>query len=297
MNSGAKVLCIGGCNYDQKLFLSQAHIPGCSNPVTKHTCPGGVATNVATRLSRSLNITLISLVGKDNPGDYLLAQIAKKGIDTRWIIQQDNTHTGSYTAIISPRGEVISGYSDMRSSDALSSVDLQLQLQSANSLNGPFDWIFIDTNFSAEAIEVIAQFSQRHQIKLAADAVSVTKCLRLQPIIEQIDLLFSNQDELLKLTDTLNIDHAFKQLKQRGPKQWLTTKGKQGCQGYASEGEFSVASHAISQDDLVDCTGAGDSVAATVLQHMSRGLPLAEASQRAMLIAAEHIKQNSSTII
>ena len=66
---------------------------------------GGNASNVAVGLSKAgLSTTLISDIGKDANGDFILQELKEHGVDTRFIKQSQSVIT-RYSVIIEYKGE------------------------------------------------------------------------------------------------------------------------------------------------------------------------------------------------
>lgn len=96
-----KVTLIGGINLDSTYKLTDEktiHMKGVTQPVVASSCMGGVARNMAEALIRlgAHRTTLLSSIGDDVAGKYVLEHSEKIGFDTsRWLrLEQEGMSTG-----------------------------------------------------------------------------------------------------------------------------------------------------------------------------------------------------------
>src|SRR3972149_6532213 len=97
--SAPRVLVAGGANVDVKVTASGPTAEGISTPGRVHVIPGGVARNVAEALARlGATVRLLTVVGADAWGEWLMTQTALAGVDTTAVIR-DPGQTGFYVTI------------------------------------------------------------------------------------------------------------------------------------------------------------------------------------------------------
>lgn len=96
-----KVTLIGGINLDSTYKLTDEktiHLKGVTQPVVASSCMGGVARNMAEALIRlgAHKATLLSSIGDDVAGKYVLEHSEKIGFDTsKWLrLTQQEMSTG-----------------------------------------------------------------------------------------------------------------------------------------------------------------------------------------------------------
>ena len=108
-----RVVVVGGINADLKARTTAPLVPGTSNPGTATLTPGGVGRNVAENLAHlGRPVALVGVVGDDDLGRLVLDATAAAGVDVSHV----RTHpgpTGSYTALLDHRGELVAGVADM----------------------------------------------------------------------------------------------------------------------------------------------------------------------------------------
>ncbi|MBA3576662.1 MAG: adenosine kinase [Sphingomonas sp.] len=103
-----------------------------------------------------------------------------------------------------------------------------------------------------------------------------------------VDILFGNEDEVVLLASSANLDEAVAGL-SRKVSTLIVTQGAAGAIGL--EGEARVAVPAVPVADVVDTTGAGDLFAAGFLAARCRGRRLEQCLETGTQAAAEVISQ------
>src|SRR5699024_11325946 len=109
------IVCIGGMNIDRKASAEENVILHSSNPVHVLEVPGGVARNVAENLHRlQYNVSLLSAIGEDKEGIWLLEQGKESGLDVSKVWTLHSERTGSYTTLIDVTGDTVVEMADMK---------------------------------------------------------------------------------------------------------------------------------------------------------------------------------------
>ncbi len=100
-------LCIGDIDVD--ILISVDRLPtrdGKVNGQLMQRVPGGMAGNVATALTRlGAQVRILGRVGDDADGVFALGELARAGIDTRFVARIADTKTFSCIGLITPDGE------------------------------------------------------------------------------------------------------------------------------------------------------------------------------------------------
>jgi pseudouridine kinase len=185
------VCCIGGMTMDQTLQLLEPGVPGTSNPVVSRRTRGGTARNVAENLARlSVTCQLVSIVGDDEAGRYVLKDTARQGVDTGLVQKSLSEATGTCTKAIQPDGELFASFADMgicRLMDRGFIHNRWLQISGATL-------VFADSDLPAESLAYLITGCREHELTLVLDAVSMSKAKRLPLNLHGVDLLFCNSD-------------------------------------------------------------------------------------------------------
>jgi len=282
---GVEIVCIGGANLDRKATCGRIR-PGTSNPVRFREAPGGVARNVSENLARlGSAVALISFVGEDRDGDFLLSQCQAAGVDVSRCQRLPGSPTGAYWAVLDPLGELQFALSDMALYDE---IRWEMLAPHASLLEGA-RLVFADTNLPAACLEQLARAATRGELRLAIDCVSVEKTKKLPGDLSGLTLLLGNLDEgrevlgwsVDPLADPALASTA---ILKRGLSRAVITLGADGV-FFCEEGRHGLLP-ALPVERVKDVTGAGDSFIAGLLSGLSRGLALPEAVGLAQRLAA-----------
>lgn len=291
MTARPRIVCFGGAAIDRGYRLAQPPVPGTSNPaVVAAFGHGGVARNVAETLARlGLATELVTAVGDDSAGREVLAMLGTLGTETEAARIVVGAPTAHYLAVTDPGGELVIGIAAM---DVLDQLDAELVAQTAPRLAAA-DWVFAECNAAAAALADLAALRRRAPFRLALDAVSTVKALRLPEDLSGVDVLFLNHDEAAALAGDAaparsgSVEEAAAlaaRLARRGAGAVVLTLGAAGAVVSEPNGEpvhLSAVPAAV-----VDVTGAGDALVAGTLSRLSAGAPLREAVRFGMALAA-----------
>jgi pseudouridine kinase len=255
------VVVVGGANVDVKARTTAPLVDATSNPGVVLRSPGGVGRNVAENLARlGSRVALVSTVGNDPDGDWLLAETAAAGVDVSTVLR--GGATGRYVAVLDHTGDLAVGVSDMAATDALGpdALDHDL-LRSA-------DLVVLDGNLPATTIDAALSVAPR----VVVDPVSVAKAARIAPLLRADRPVFAltpNADELRALG---SVDS----LHDRGVEVVWVRRGASGSELHlASSGPVWLAAPVV---DPVDVTGAGDALLAAFCHGLLRGASLEDAA-------------------
>lgn len=284
--AAGRAVCIGGAVIDRKYSARAAIVPATSNPVDGFRSLGGVARNVAENLARlGTETSFISLIGNDEPGREILSEMRRLGIDVSQVVVTDAAPTAEYVALLGPDQDLHVAAANMRIFDLFTPeiVDrVWPHLAAAR-------WVFADCNLSAEALAHLIERKRQARFRLAIDAVSVPKVMRLPQDLTGVDLLFLNLDEanaLLQATFPPTREgarDAAEAVRARGFGEVLVTLGADGCVFAGAAGNGHCAATSATP---VDTTGAGDAMIAATLNRLIAGEPLAVAARAGTLLAA-----------
>lgn len=259
------VVCIGGSNVDRKLRGLEPLLMGNSNPASLSESPGGVARNVAENLARlGLPVQLLTALGDDAAGRFLRSHAAALGVDCSASLIATDAPTGSYTAVLSPEGELVLGLAQMDLCERLTPDYLrQCAAQRAQA-----SLTLVDLNLPAESLVfLLAQAANETAAPLVAVAVSAPKMARLPQALQGLSLLILNHDELaaatgLALNEEADLQRAHQALAARGLGRLIVTQGSERLYfGHAGEALKSLKPTATR---VVEVSGAGDAFAAGV---------------------------------
>ncbi|MDX3586227.1 winged helix-turn-helix transcriptional regulator [Streptomyces europaeiscabiei] len=275
------VVVVGGANMDHKVRSLAPVTRHTSNPGRSHTSPGGVGRNIAENLARLGTPThLIAAIGRDPAGESLLRDTQAAGVRT------DHVHlsahpTGTYTAVLDADGDLLVAVADMTATDELSPADLP----HIRELVAGATMLVLDGNLATATLNYVADLAKAADVPVVIDPVSVPKAALLGPGIVPERPYFAvtpNKDELRALvnlpvgTDE-EILSAAAALHDRGVTHVWVRLGPGGS-------VLSSAGHGHTflpapRTEVVDVTGAGDSMLAAFVHAVLGGAEPVEAAR------------------
>ncbi|MFD1744577.1 carbohydrate kinase [Rhizobium helianthi] len=282
----SRAVCMGGAVFDRKYRARQALVPETSNPVDGMRSFGGVARNVAENLALlGVSTSFISMVGSDETAAALLAHLRQCGIDVSQVVTSAEKPTAEYAAILDEKGDLVMGLADMGIFDLFRPEQLDRvwpHLASASL-------VFCDCNLPQETLRLLIERRRDARFRLAFDAVSTHKVMRLPDDLRGVDYLFMNLDEanaLLKRQGKGPFDHAeaaASALIEAGAAHAIVTRGPQGVVVANAQGVAHV--EAVTAHP-VEMTGAGDAMIAGTLSRLLAGEAAADAARIGALLGA-----------
>lgn len=288
-----RIVCLGGAAVDRVYRLAGPAVAGTSNPATVLGSAGGVARNVAELLARlGTPVSLVSVVGDDEGGRSLLADLAALGVDTAGIVAIAGAATAEYAAVTDPSGDLVIGVAAM---GVLDRLDAALVDANADRFRAA-DWVFADCNAAADGLSALIELRRNASICLAVDAVSTPKVTRLPADLGGIDVLFLNADEARALVGTAEATTAgpaalAAAVLARGAGAVVLTLGASGALVASSAGTLAVPAAPAT---IAEVTGAGDSLIAATLWRLSEGDTLDAAVRFGSALAALTLEATGS---
>ena len=268
---------IGGANTDQKAQTVARPVPGTSNPGHIRTSLGGVGRNVAENLARlGVSTALITAVGADPEGDWLIRETESAGVDLRHVVATQH-HTGSYCATLDETGEMIIAVSAMRAMD-----DVRAEMvDSRRALIANARMLVLDCNVPEDGLLRAAEIARENEVPVIVDPVSVQKARRVSSILAAglpLHTITPNLDELRELTGSVDSSRAdlcaaSAQLHAAGVQNvWISLGANGSFLSSVADAAQRVEMIAAYQATLVDATGAGDAMLAGYILGSLRGL-------------------------
>ena len=268
-----KVLAIGELLID---FVPQQK--GCALSEVTHfeRVAGGAPANVALAASRlGGESVMVSQVGMDAFGDYIIHTLQAGGVDTRYIFRTAKANTG--LAFVSLDASGNREFSFYRNPSA------DLFLDEAQLTPDMFADVGVLRFCSVDLVDRPVKQAHRKAVRLAQDAgaiVSFDPNVRLplwdspescQAAIREFlpfaDLVKLSDNEIEFVTGLADEREAAGKLLAGGCGMVLVTKGSNGASAYTAQAE----AHAPAQPaKVVDTTGAGDCFAGSFLYQLLR---------------------------
>ncbi|MFD0673750.1 carbohydrate kinase [Cohnella sp. GCM10027633] len=288
------VLCIGGANLDSKATSLQAIRPASSNPVRVEQTCGGVARNIAENLaSLACDVSLLTVIGDDQAGEWVLKETAKRGVNTSLTYTLAGVKTGTYTALLDNAGEMHVAFADMGIYDKFT-VDM---IQDRWPHIAASRLVIADTNIPADSLAELIKRCKDAGLALFVDPVSSNKAAKLPADLSGVTAIFPNTEEAHELaglppTDSPDYPALAAAIQRRGVAHVFVTLGQHGI-FYAGEGQSWLLSPIPT--DVVEVTGAGDAFVAGVAYGILSGASYADACKYG-LTAAHLTLQTSQSV-
>jgi pseudouridine kinase len=273
------VVVVGGTNMDVVARTSAPLVPATSNPGRTRISPGGVGRNIAACLGLlGAPVRLVSAVGDDAFGEEALRVTAACGADVGGVRRVPGA-TGTYTAVLDDRGELVAAVSDMAVIDTLELGTLHL---------GDAALVVVDGNLAPAQVEHVLAAATAVGVPVALEPVSVAKAARVHHLVRDLLLVTPNTDEIAALTGRRDDPWgSVRDLHDRGVAHVWLRDGARGSY-VCSAGSAPVHLPAV-EVDVVDVTGAGDAMLAGWVDAWLRGADPVAAARLGHLAAAATI--------
>lgn len=275
LNERPHVVVLGGAAMDVKARSRAPLVPGTSNPGVASMTPGGVGRNVAENLARLGTRTyLVAALGPDEVGDRVVDATRRAGVrvDHIWRTAE---RTGTYTAVLDEKGEMVLAVADMEATSDMTPE----QVARTRDLVAQAGLLVIDSNLSTATIRFALDLASSAGVRVVVEPVSVPKARLLAPLIDgssPVHTITPNLGELAALVDAevrddAELTAAVERLHDRGVDNVWVRLGSRGSL-LSSRGE--QQRFAAYPTEVVDVTGAGDSMLAAYCHALLEGLPL-----------------------
>ena len=291
------VLAIGTAALDIKARLTRAPLPTTDVPGRITIKAGGVARNIAENFARlGMPVVFAGIMGNDSQARLLIDLSRAAGLDVQPLSRSAPAPddllrlklpavlpTATLNVVLGPDGRQIAGAFSGDILDALQPHDLK----GLHDLIASAPAIICDGGLPSDVLIALRE-------RLPEDAFfygnpgSMALAPRLEPLLDRLDLITCNHLEAQALTQ-VKVDGPAKLISaalilvKQGVKRAVVTFGSRGL-AYADE-ERSLYQPARPVN-LVDATGAGDALAATLIEALLRDEPIGVCLQRGLAAAA-----------
>jgi pseudouridine kinase len=279
------ITCIGGANLDRKARGKQKIRLQSSNPVTITESCGGVARNIAENLARlGCHTSLISCVGDDKEGSWLLQETKQHGVDVSQVWVLPTQRTGTYTALLDIDGEMVVSLANMDIYDQLTPEMFAEKWSHIAASQA----VFLDTNVPEDCLAYIINRCSEENIPVYIDPVSSAKATKLPERLDGVEAILPNREEAellagMRIESLTDCAEACEKIRHRGVKHVIVTLGEQGV--YYSSADTSEHLPPYSAE-VVDVTGAGDAFASGLLYGIVHEEPFPQACRLGLAAAA-----------
>jgi pseudouridine kinase len=291
------VLAIGTAALDLKARLARAPLPTTDVPGQITIRAGGVARNIAENFARlGVPIVFAGILGIDPQARLLIDLSRATGLTVQPLTRSapapddffrlklpDMLPTATLNVVLGPDGRQIAGAFSGDILDALQPHDLDVLRELMEAAPA----IICDGGLPADVLIAVRERLPEGTF-FYCNPGSVALAPRLEPLLDRVDLLTCNHLEAQALTQ-VKIDGPAKLISaalilvKQGVRRAVVTFGARGL-AYADE-ERSLYQPARPAH-LVDATGAGDALAAILIEALLRDEPISVGLQRGLAAAA-----------
>ncbi len=266
------------------------------SPANIRVSIGGVGRNVAENLARlGQPVRLLTAVGRDSMGEELLNQTAACGVDVTPCLKSDRFQTAAYLAVFDPEGQRQFSLEDMTILDEITPAFIRQNKEHITSAS----MVFVDANLPPKALKAVIQTANKAGVQIFADATSVLLAERLLPHLDKIYMLSANTREATVLcqddpvvTDNETALQAARKLVNQGVELVVISLAEFGVVYATSETSGHIPAV---QTRILDPTGAGDALTATLIFGLLNEIPIDE-SVRLGVTAASLILRYRGTV-
>ncbi len=258
-----------------------------SNPGKLRISHGGVARNLAENLQRlGAQTILITATGDDFEGRELLSRAAELGVDIEHALTVPGMQTGAYLAVLDSDGTLGLGLDDMQVTQALSAN----HLMQCEPLFETAAAVVVDGNLPPKSLAAVIRMARQAGIPLAADPTSRSLAPKFLPHLEDLWLISPNQAEAATLSSASwqgdnppGALESARHLVSMGIQIAMVSRAEFGVSYASASGSGNVPAL---QTEVLDPTGAGDALLATVVFALLNKIPLDEAVRLGVTAAA-----------
>ena len=251
---------------------------------------GGDAYNEAFALTRlGVPVKLISSVGSDMWGDFIIKTGNEAGIDMEHVVRQKKYPTTISIVLIRQEGErnfIVAG-----DSSALHFASESLDIPSIEKAKILSLASLYTSDEVDEAFLIAARAAKKAGVIVTADTTSNVKNCSMKSRVELfslIDFIFPNYEEACGITGETSLNGIAEAFIKYGVKNVVIKTGKEGCYIQNANEKFDMPAYKNAK--LVDTTGAGDNFAAGFIYGLFRDLSIRECAAYANASAAVSIQ-------
>lgn len=292
------VICIGNAAIDVPLKpVDERVFEKDSTPIDRIVPTiGGSGTNVSTIVSRlGCRVALMTLLGKDIMGEYILSHCRENHVDTSSVVMDDKCDTPLSVGLVRQNGERTFVVSKGSSTFRLNANHIDYQrFKQAKLLT--IASIFINPLLDNDGLVRIFKAARKSNLIICADMMKSRdgkKLVDIKEALSYLDYFFPNYDEASDLTDLSDVDEIADVLLGAGIKTVVIKQGKNGCYVINSHQRMHVP--ALVNPVVVDTIGAGDNFVAGFITAILDGLSLDKCAQFANAVASISVGAVGST--
>lgn len=266
-----KLICIGEALID--FIPIEKGLSLKDTPSFEKACGGAPANVCASCAKLGENAILLTKLGNDSFGDFIVETLANVGVNTTYIKRSSEYETSLAFASLTKSGERSFAFYRKNAADLFfDKEDLAVELFDSQSILHFCSVDLVPSKMKDAHIEAIKMmrekggiisFDPNLRIPLWSDASLLKKTVL--EFIDYADIIKISDDEIRFLFDTEDIDAVKVFLFKKGVKRFIYSKGKDGVILFTPSAKYEVNGYNVS---TIDTTGAGDSLIGAILTEL-----------------------------
>jgi ribokinase len=278
-----KIVVIGSANTD--MIVRTSHIPRAGETVLGDDfmqSRGGKGANQAVAAARlGAQVTFVARLGQDHLGQAAFDAYEKEGINTEFIVWDDEAPTGVALIIIDSEGEdiicVAPGANRRLSTDDILAAEAAIQAA---------DCVLLQLEIPLETVEFAIRLASKYHVRVVLNPAPMARLS--EDILEKVDVLTPNETEAARMTGD-QVSHprdlAYNVNRKYGIQNVIVTMGKEGAviSRLHSPSPIEIPAFRVVS---VDATGAGDAFNGGLAVALARGDPIEDAVRYANAVGA-----------
>ncbi|KAL6619968.1 hypothetical protein ACP70R_035107 [Stipagrostis hirtigluma subsp. patula] len=209
---------IGGMVLDIHAKPSVPPHPGTTVPGMVKYVSGGVARNIAECMTKlGTRPFMISVIGNDMAGDFLLKFWKSAGLCTEGILQVHDVATPVVSNVFDGSGELVAGVASVGAVENFLIPNWIYSFR-VHISNAPL--LMLDANLSPESLKAACKMAYESGVPVLFEPVSMVKSLRIAPIAEYVTCTSPNEIELVAMANALSpsVKYEFHKIEERNDK-------------------------------------------------------------------------------
>ena len=299
LNKLLDVVCVGAAIVDIPLQPVSKNIFDCeSYPLEQISMTiGGDAINEATVLSRlGHKVGLVSMVGHDAVGNFILEHCEKNGINTEGMKVRDGIDTSINIGLVTADGErtFVSNRNGSLWKESIEDIDIENTTRARVLSYGSF---FNNPRLDNRALVEIFDKAKEAGMVICADMIKPRLGETLDDVAEAlsyVDYFFPNNDEARLMTGEQEIPKVAEKILSYGVKCVVIKSGKDGVFIKQKNGEAFIVP-AMKGITAIDTIGAGDNFAAGFISGLLENRSLRECAEYGNVTASLAIQSIGAT--